>query len=116
MAEDETTDKKMTYEERGPMTALKLVAMIIKGGPWALFVIIVLAYMAAEFGFLPSKSAQLIKKVDDHMTQGEELVRKIEGNTRAIRQMTERSTEAYRRLCIAQARTTAQVGECANIR
>ena len=51
---------------------LKFFEFIVKNGPWALIVLIMLTWLAADYGFIQSRSKIIVETLAGHMKQSED--------------------------------------------
>jgi len=51
---------------------LRSFEFIVKNGPWAMLVIIMLSWLAADYGFLHSQSKTAVDTLKEHMKQSED--------------------------------------------
>lgn len=51
---------------------LRFFEFIVKNGPWALIVIVMLAWLAADYGFLHSQSKLAVEALKEHIKQSDD--------------------------------------------
>lgn len=85
---------------------------IVKGGPWALVVVIVLVWLAGEYGYLESQSKLAADGIRDHARQTEETQRKLDRVINVLEQQWRVQTEAALIACIRGAKTDSEQEAC----
>lgn len=94
----------------------KLLTGVIKGGPWALLVVIVMFWLAQSAGYVGSEQRTANEQMREHKAQQKETNDKLSAIESLLRQTQERAAEAQRIMCLNGAKTVEQVQRCAKIK
>jgi len=95
---------------------LKLFEAIVKGGPWALVVIIMLAWLAADYGYIrsvPKSNAEAIKALQESTDRAQTQANKTLNRIADILE-EQRTIQARTGLlaCIKEAKSNIDQTEC----
>lgn len=90
----------------------KLFEQVVKGGPWALIVIIVFVYLAGEYGYLDSQSRLAAEGIKAHEQQSQETQKKLDRVINVLEQQWRVQTEAALIACIRGAKTDDEREAC----
>lgn len=91
---------------------MKVFEQIVKGGPWALVVIIVLVYLAGEYGYIESQSRIAASGITRHQEQSQQTQRKLDRVIDVLEQQWRVQSEAALIACIRGAKTDDEREAC----
>ena len=90
----------------------KLFDSVIKGGPWALVVIIVFAWLAGDYGFIESQSKKAVDLLQRHETAAAAQQTTQQEILNVLKEQRTIQTQAALLACLRGAKTDLEREEC----
>ncbi len=105
----------MTEPHKGPdlaTNAQTLFGGVVKGGPWALIVVIVLTYLAGEYGLLNSQTRRNAEAVERMTTQSVEQQKRLDKIVTILEEQRRIQAQAALIACFKEAKWDSDRTEC----
>ena len=93
---------------------VKLFEYITKHGPWALLVIIVLTWLAADYGFIHSQSRIAADAIKDHAQQTIEAQKVLENIVDILDEQRRIQSQTGMLACLKEAKVDYERTDCVN--
>lgn len=85
---------------------------IVKGGPWALVVVIVLTWLAGDYGFIESQSKKAVDLLQQHQVAATEQQKTQQEILNVLKEQRTIATQAALLACLRGAKTDLEREEC----
>lgn len=90
----------------------KLLETVIKGGPWALVVVIVLTWLAGDYGFLHSQSKEAAETIKAHAQESKAQQVSLEKIVTILEEQRRIQAQAALIACFKEAKSDLDRTEC----
>lgn len=90
----------------------KILEAVIKGGPWALLVIIVLAWLAGDYGFLESQSKKGVDLLQRHEQTMAEQQKSLYQIIDVLKEQKKIQSQSALLACLRGAKTDVEREDC----
>ena len=91
---------------------LRLLEYVVKGGPWALIVVIVLTSLAGEYGILDSQTRRNADAITQHVEQSKRQLESLYKILTVLEDQRRIQTQAALIACFKEAKTDADRSDC----
>jgi len=91
---------------------LRFFEFIVKNGPWALIVIIMLTWLAADYGFIHSQSKEAVNNLREHTKQSEQTQRTLETMVDILEEQRRIQSQTGMLTCLKEAKDDWSRTEC----
>ena len=103
-------------DEPGPSVRanghLRLLEYVVKGGPWALIVVIVLTSLAGEYGILDSQTRRNADAITLHVEQSKRQQESLDKIVNVLEDQRRIQTQAALIACFKEAKTDGDRSDC----
>ena len=91
---------------------LRALDYVVKGGPWALIVVIVLAVLAGEYGILDSQTRRNADAITQHVEQSKRQLESLDKILTVLEDQPRIQTQAALIACFKEAKTDGDRSDC----
>jgi mannose-1-phosphate guanylyltransferase len=91
---------------------LRALDYLVKGGPWALLVVIVLAGLAGDYGLLDSQTRRTAEAITQHVVQSQRQQESLDKIVRVLEEQRLIQAQAALIACFKEAKADADRTEC----
>lgn len=92
--------------------ATRFFTSVVKGGPWALVVVIVLTYLAGEYGVLDSQSRRTAHAIEKHSGQTTKQQESLDKIVQVLEEQRRIQAQAALIACFKEAKWDSDRNEC----
>jgi hypothetical protein len=90
----------------------RLVTLVVKGGPWALVVVIVLTWLAGDYGFLNSESKAAARGIREHVEQTKQQQHSLDKIVNVLEEQRRIQAQSGLIACFKEAKVDSDRNEC----
>ena len=91
---------------------VKVFEFVVKSGPWALVVLIMLAWLAGDYGLLESQSRRAADGIRDHAKQQEQTQKVLENIVDILEEQRRIQSQAAMLACLKEAKVDYERTDC----
>lgn len=91
---------------------LKLFDAVVKGGPWALVVLFVVAWLLGDYGFIESQSKKAVELLNKHETQAAASQATQQEILNVLKEQRQIQSQSALLACLRGAKTDLEREEC----
>lgn len=108
-----TVPNSETGKDSSPVNGgLKLLDYVVKGGPWALIVVIVLTGLAGDYGILNSQTRRNAEAISQHVEQSKRQQESLDKIVSVLEEQRKIQAQAALIACFKEAKWDSDRSEC----